>query len=178
MYGLHDFITMRHLENMGKMMLVTGLVVVYGYGCEAFFAWYSVNVYERFMMTNRIFGGPYAWTYWILILCNFLVPQVLWFRRFRRSVFWLFVCAMFINVGMWLERFVIIVTSLHRDFLPSSWEMYSPTTWDFMTFFGTIGLFVTLMFLFVRVLPLISIFEMRTLLPEAKPKLHGEGEAH
>src|SRR5687767_8667963 len=177
MYGLHDFITMRHLENMGKVMLVTGLIVVYGYACEAFFAWYSVNQYERFMMTNRIFGGPFAWTYWMLLLCNFLVPQILWSKKMRRSVLALFICAMFVNVGMWLERFVIIVTSLHRDFLPSSWEMYSPTTWDFMTFFGTIGLFMTLMFLFVRVLPLISIFEVRTLVPEARVHLKKDPQA-
>jgi len=128
-------------------------------------------------MPRLLCGGPFAWTYWVLLLCNFLVPQILWSKRMRRSVLALFICAMFVNVGMWLERFVIIVTSLHRDFLPSSWEMYSPTTWDFMTFFGTIGLFMTLMFLFVRVLPLISIFEMRTLLPEAHPKTK-EGEAH
>jgi molybdopterin-containing oxidoreductase family membrane subunit len=113
-----------------------------------------------------------------LILCNFLVPQILWSKRMRRNVLALFIAAMFVNVGMWLERFVIIVTSLHRDFLPSSWEMYHPTGWDFMTFFGTIGLFMTLMFLFVRVLPLISIFEMRTLVPGANPKATGEGEVH
>jgi molybdopterin-containing oxidoreductase family membrane subunit len=178
MFALHDFITMRHLENMGKIMLVTGLVVVYGYACEAFFAWYSANDYERFMMYNRVVGGPFAWAYWLLLLCNFLVPQILWSKRMRRSVMALFVAAMFVNVGMWLERFVIIVTSLHRDFLPSSWEMYSATMWDFMTFFGTIGLFMTLMFLFVRVLPLISVFEMRTLLPEAHVKPAADGEGH
>ena len=169
MYGLHDFITMRHLENMGKVMLITGLVVVYGYACEAFFAWYSANDYERFMMANRMLSGPYAWAYWMLLLCNFLVPQILWSKRMRRNVLALFVAAMFVNVGMWLERFVIIVTSLNRDFLPSSWDHYSPTEWDFITFFGTVGLFLTLMFLFVRVLPLISIFEMRTLLPSSAP---------
>jgi Ni/Fe-hydrogenase subunit HybB-like protein len=167
-YGLQDFITMRHLENMGKVMLATGLVVVYGYGCEAFFAWYSGNTYERFMMYNRMWGGPYNYMYWILLLCNFVVPQIMWFKRARRSIWGLFTAAMFVNVGMWLERFVIIVTSLSRDFLPSSWQMYSPTVWDFMTFFGTVGLFVTLMFLFVRILPMISIFEMRTLTPEAQ----------
>jgi molybdopterin-containing oxidoreductase family membrane subunit len=165
MYGLQDFITMRHLENMGKVMLVTGLVVVYGYACEAFFGWYSGNEYERFMLKNRIYYGPYAWSYWVLLLCNFLVPQIMWSKRLRRNIWGLFTAAMFINVGMWLERFVIIVTSLHRDFLPSSWEMYYPTIWDFATFFGTIGLFITLMFIFVRVLPLISVFEMRTLVP-------------
>jgi len=170
MFRLHDFITMRHIENMAKVMLVTGLVVVYGYGSELFFGWYSGNEYERFMLENRVLHGPYAWTYWALLLCNFLVPQLMWSKRMRRNLVAVFTAAMFVNVGMWLERFVIIVTSLHRDFLPSSWEMYSPTMWDFMTFFGTIGLFLTLMFLFVRVLPLISIFEMRTLLPEARPQ--------
>ena len=169
MFGLHDFITARHLDNMAKVTLVTGLIVVYGYACEAFFGWYSSNTYERFMLINRVFAGPYAWSYWLLLLCNFLVPQLLWSRRMRRSIPVLFTVAMFVNVGMWLERFVIIVTSLHRDFLPSSWDMYYPTIWDFMTLFGTIGLFTTLMFLFVRVLPMISIFEMRTLLPEATP---------
>jgi molybdopterin-containing oxidoreductase family membrane subunit len=175
MFKLHDFITMRHLENMGKVMLVTGLIVVYGYMCEAFFGWYSGNESERFMLVNRIFDGPYMWTYWVLLLCNFLVPQIMWSKRARRNVWALFTAAMFVNVGMWLERFVIIVTSLHRDFLPSSWDMFYPTIWDFMTFFGTIGLFVTLMFLFVRVLPLISVFEMRTLLPEASPKSPPKG---
>jgi len=177
-YKLHDFITMRHLENMAKVTLVTGLIVVYGYACELFFGWYSGNQYERFMLMNRIVSGPYAWAYWLLLLCNFLVPQLLWIKSFRRNIAVLFTVAMFVNVGMWLERFVIIVTSLHRDFLPSSWDMYYPTRWDFMTFFGTIGLFLTLMFLFVRILPMISIFEMRTLLPEATPKQKTEGGAH
>ena len=178
MFRLHDFITMRHLENMAKVTLVTGLIVVYGYACEAFFGWYSGNEYERFMMMNRVFTGPYAWTYWMLLLCNFVVPQILWSKRMRRNIAALFIVAMFVNVGMWLERFVIIVTSLHRDFLPSSWDMYYPTVWDFMTLFGTIGLFTTLMFVFVRVLPLISVFEMRTLLPEANPQAPKDGGAH
>jgi molybdopterin-containing oxidoreductase family membrane subunit len=177
MFHLHDFITMRHIENMAKVMLITGLVVVYGYACEAFFGWYSGNEYERFMLVNRIFEGPYRWTYWTLLLCNFLVPQLMWSKKMRRNITAVFVAAMFVNVGMWLERFVIIVTSLHRDFLPSSWDMYYPTAWDFVTFFGTIGLFVTLMFVFVRVLPLISIFEVRTLLPDANPKPPAEGGA-
>jgi molybdopterin-containing oxidoreductase family membrane subunit len=155
---------------MCKVMLVTGLVVVYGYTCEAFFGWYSGNEYERFMMKNRTYYGPYAWSYWLLLLCNFIVPQVLWSKRMRHHLGVIFAVVMFINVGMWLERFVIIVTSLHRDFLPSSWEMYYPTRWDFITLGGTIGLFLTLMFVFVRVLPMISIFEVRMLLPGAEPK--------
>ena len=169
MYGLEDFITMRHLENMAKVTLVTALIVCYGYAAEAFFGFYSANQYESFMIRNRM-TGPYAWSYWMLIFCNGIVPQTLWSKRLRTNTVWLFIMALIVSVGMWLERFVIIVTSLHRDFLPSSWGMFYPTIWDFSTFFGTIGLFVTLMFLFVRVLPMISIFEMRTLVPESKVK--------
>jgi Ni/Fe-hydrogenase subunit HybB-like protein len=165
-YGLEDFITMKHLENMGKVLLATGLIVTYGYTMEAFMAWYSGTTYERFMIWNRMFG-PYGWSYWVLLFCNLLTPQLMWFKRFRTSVGWLFAVAMVVNVGMWLERFVIVVTSLHRDFLPSSWGMYSPTAWDWATFVGTLGLFLTLFFLFIRFLPAISIFEMRTILPGA-----------
>ncbi len=168
-YGLQDFLTMRHLENMGKVMLVTGLIVGYGYVMEAFFGWYSANKYEEFMILNRM-TGPYWPFYWTLILCNIATPQLLWLKGVRTSPLGLFLVSMVVNVGMWLERFVIVVTSLHRDFLPSSWGMYWPTRWDWMTFFGTIGLFVTLFFLFIRVLPMISIFEMRTLVPAAKVK--------
>ena len=171
MYGLQDFITLKHLDNMAKVMLVTGLIVFYGYTMEVFFGWYSANEFERYMILNRM-QGPYAPIYWALIFCNGLVPQVLWIKKVRHSIPALFAVAMVVNVGMWLERFIIVVTSLHRDFLPSSWGMYYPTRWDWMTFVGTIGMFVMLMFLFVRVLPMISIFEMRTLLPEAKVR-HG-----
>jgi len=178
-YKLQDFITMRHIENMAKITLVTGLIVVYGYACEAFFGWYSGSEYERFMLKNRMYYGPMAWSYWVLLICNFIVPQILWSKRLRRNLTAIFIVVMFVNVGMWLERFVIIVTSLHRDFVPSSWQMYYPTFWDFLTLAGTIGLFATLMFLFVRVLPLISIFEMRTLLPEAQVKApNTEGGSH
>jgi molybdopterin-containing oxidoreductase family membrane subunit len=166
MYGLEDFITARHLDNMAKVMLATGLVVAYGYAMEAFFAWYSANTYERFMMWNRM-TGPYAAMYWALILCNVVAPNLLWLRRLRRSVPVLFGIALVVSVGMWLERYVIIVTSLHRDFLPSSWGLYSGTQWDWAGFAGTIGLFLTLFYLFVRFLPAISIFEMRTILPGA-----------
>jgi molybdopterin-containing oxidoreductase family membrane subunit len=168
-YGLEDFITMRHLENMSRVMLATGLVVAYGYMMETFMAWYSANTYEEFMVTNR-FYGPYAWVYWSLMACNVIAPQFIWFKRVRTNVSALFIIAMFVNVGMWLERFIIVVVSLHRDFLPSSWGMYYPTFWDFATFFGTIGLFLSLLFLFIRFLPMISIFEMRTLVPEAEVK--------
>jgi molybdopterin-containing oxidoreductase family membrane subunit len=168
-YRLEDFITMRHLENMAKVMLATGLIVGYGYTMEAFFGWYSANTYEGYMTINRMVG-PYGWIYWSLIFCNIFSPQFLWIKKVRTTPVMLFGIAMIVNVGMWLERFVIVVTSLHRDFLPSSWGMYYPTRWDYMTFFGTIGLFITLFFLFIRVLPMISIFEMRTIVPEAKVK--------
>ena len=168
-YGLEDFITMRHLENMARVMLATGLVVAYGYMMEAFMAWYSASPYEEYMISNRFFG-PYAWVYWSLMVCNVVAPQFIWFKRVRTNISALFIIAMFVNVGMWLERFIIVVTSLHRDFLPSSWGMYYPTFWDFATFFGTIGLFLSLLFLFIRFLPMISIFEMRTLVPEAEVK--------
>jgi molybdopterin-containing oxidoreductase family membrane subunit len=166
-YKLEDFITMRHLQNMAKVMLVTGLIVAYGYLTEAFIAWYSGDRYEGFVPINRM-TGPYALAYWSLIFCNIAAPQALWFKRVRTSVPVLFVISIVVNIGMWLERFVIIVTSLHRDFLPSSWGMYAPTFWDWSTFVGTIGLFLALLFLFLRFLPMISIFEMRTMLPEAR----------
>jgi molybdopterin-containing oxidoreductase family membrane subunit len=169
LFHLEDFITMRHLDNMGKVMLATGLIVGYGYMMEAFTAYYSGNVYERFMILNRM-TGPYAPFYWMLICCNIVTPQFLWFRKVRAKVGALFTIAMVVNLGMWLERFVIVVTSLHRDFLPSSWGTYYPTRWDIFTFFGTIGLFLFLVFLFIRYLPLISIFEMRTLVAEEEEK--------
>jgi molybdopterin-containing oxidoreductase family membrane subunit len=165
-FKLEDFITMRHLQNMGKVMLATGMIVVYGYLMEIFFAWYSGNLYEAFMIWNRAFG-PYRYHWYALLLCNAVVPQLLWFRRFRTSPLMLFVISMVVSVGMWLERFIIIVTSLHRDFLPASWGMYSGTIWDWGTFIGTIGLFLSLLFLFIRFLPMISIFEMRTIVPGA-----------
>jgi molybdopterin-containing oxidoreductase family membrane subunit len=171
-YGLQDFITMKHLDNMAKVMLATGLMVAYGYMMEAFMAWYSNNTYEKFLMMNRFFG-PYMVQYWLLIACNIIIPQALWFRAVRRNVPLLFVLSLVVNLGMWLERYVIIVVSLHRDFLPSSWGMYAGTVWDWATYLGTIGLFLALLFLFIRFLPMISIFEMRTLLPEA----HGHAGA-
>jgi Ni/Fe-hydrogenase subunit HybB-like protein len=169
LFGLEDFITMRHLDNMGKVLLATGLIVGYGYMMETFTAFYSGNPYERYMTLNRMIG-PYAVIYWLLIACNIVTPQFLWFRKVRSKVGALFAIAMVVNLGMWLERFVIVVTSLHRDFLPSSWGMFYPTRWDYATFFGSIGLFLALVFLFIRFLPLISIFEMRTLVSEEEKK--------
>jgi molybdopterin-containing oxidoreductase family membrane subunit len=168
-FGLEDFITARHLENSAKVMLATGWIVAYGYAVEAFMGWYSGNGYDAFLLWNRL-RGPYAPAYWALLICNIVIPQVLWIRKLRTSPFWLFIISLDVLVGMWLERFVIVVMSLHRDFLNSSWGMYYPTRWDWMTYFGTIGMFLAAMFLFVRILPMISIFEMRMLLPEAEVK--------
>ncbi len=168
-YGLKDFITDKHLDNMAKIMLATGLIVAYGYGAESFFAWYGGNPYERFLVLKDRPAGPYAHTYWMLIFCNVVTPQLLWIRFFRTNPIALWLVAGVINIGMWLERYVIVVTSLHADFLPSSWGMYHGTFWDYSTFYGSIGLFLTLLFLFIRVLPVISITEMREL-------VHGQRE--
>jgi len=170
-YKIQDLITTRHIEAMAKVMLGTGLIVAYGYSMEAFMAWYSANEYERFMYMNRV-TGPYGPTYWLLILCNILIPQLLWSKAVRMREWLVWMISLVVNTGMWLERFVIVVTSLHRDFLPSSWGMYYPTIWDIGTFLGTIGLFLTLMFLFIRVLPAISIFEVREVVHHKK-SAHG-----
>jgi len=164
-YNLEDFITMRHLGNMAKVMLATGLIVAYGYMMETFMAFYSGNPFDRFLIINRM-TGPYAFFYWMLIACNIVIPQIMWLRSVRNNVAILFVISLIVNVGMWLERFVIVVISLHHDFLPSSWGMYYPTRWDWATYVGTIGLFLTLLFLFIRFLPVISIYEMRSLVEE------------
>jgi Ni/Fe-hydrogenase subunit HybB-like protein len=168
-YGLEDIITMRHLNNMAKVTLATGLIVGYGYILEAFFGYYSADIYEKFMIWNRM-TGPYAPFYYCLILCNVITPQFLWFKTIRTNPGILWCISIVVNIGMWLERFVIVVTSLHRDFLPSSWSMYWPTIWDWAVYLGTIGLFMTCIFLFVRVLPMITIFELRMLLPGARVK--------
>src|SRR6266542_1711645 len=173
-YKLEDFVTLRHLQNMAKILLATGLIVGYGYMIEAFMSWYSGNPYEKDMMWNRL-TGPYWPVFWSLMLCNIVTPQFLWIKRVRSSPLFLWIIAVIVNVGMWLERFVIVVTSLHRDFLPSSWGMYSPTKYDWATYIGTLGFFVALFFLFIRFLPMISIFEMRTLVPEAEKVKETEG---
>src|SRR5579871_389230 len=167
-WHLEDIITMRHLDCMAKLMLGTGLIVAYGYMMEAFMSWYSGNPHEMFMYRNRA-TGPYAFFFWMLILCNILIPQSLWSRRVRQNVPRLFLVSLVVNVGMWLERFVIVIISLHRDFLPSSWGMYYPTMWDWAVLIGTIGFFLVLMALFVRVLPAISIFEVREVLHHLAP---------
>src|ERR1700758_5393778 len=169
LYGLEGFITDRHLQNSAKVMLATGWIVAYGYGIEAFMNWYSGDRYDAFTLWNRL-HGPYHIVYAALLSCNIFIPQVLWIRKLRTNPVALFLISMVILVGMWLERFIIVVVSLHRDFLTSSWGMYYPTRWDWMTYLGTIGMFLAAMFLFLRLLPAISIFEMRTLLPEAEVK--------
>lgn len=159
-FKLESIITPRHLDNMSKVMLATALMVFYGYLTEAFFAWYSANPYEGFMMWNRM-TGPYAFQYWMLILCNGIIPQLLWFKTIRRNPIVLFVISIIVNIGMWLERYMIVVTSLHRDFLPSSWDMYSGSRWDWMLYLGTFGFFFFAMMLFIKWVPMIPIFEIR-----------------
>ena len=166
-YGLQGLITDKHLDNSAKVMLATGLIVGYAYILEAFSAWYGGNVYEQSIFWNRM-TGPYRYFYWSLVFCNIVAPNVLWFKRVRGTPALLFISSMVVLVGMWLERFVIIVSSLAQDFLPSSWSVFQATRWDWLTYFGTIGLFLFLFFLFIRLLPMISIFEVRTLLPQAK----------
>jgi molybdopterin-containing oxidoreductase family membrane subunit len=161
-YGLEDFITIRHLDNMAKIVLATGLIVAYGYFMEIYMGLYSTNEYEVSMLHTR-WHGPYSFFYWMLILCNILTPQLLWFKALRQWPLVLFLISIVVNIGMWLERFVIVITSLHRDYLPSSWGMYYPTIFDWMTYIGSIGLFFCLLFLFIRLLPIISVFEMREL---------------
>ena len=166
-YGVEDMITSRHLENAAKIMLATGLIVAYGYFMEIFMAFYGSNIYERAIVNTR-WHGPYAPAYWSLIALNIVIPQLLWIPKIRKSTFWQFVLSADILIGMWLERFVIIITSLHRDFLPSSWGMYTPTRWDWATYLGTLGFFLFAMVLFIRVLPMITIFEIKALLPESE----------
>ena len=174
LYGLKDLVTMRVLENMNKIMLVTGTMVGYAYGMEFFMAWYGGNPYERFAFINRAFG-PYAWAYWTMMSCNVLSPQLFWFRGIRRSVPAMFIISIFVNIGMWFERFVITVTSLHHDFLPSSWDYYSPTVWDVATLVGSFGLFFTLFCIFVRFLPMLAIAEVKSVTPQADPHYHPPG---
>jgi Ni/Fe-hydrogenase subunit HybB-like protein len=173
-YGLQGLITDRHLENAAKIMLATGLIVAYAYILETFTAWYSGDVFENAAIWNRM-TGPYSSSYWFLISCNILAPQALWFRKIRTTPWMLFVSSIVVLIGMWLERYMIIVSSLAQDFLPSSWGLFHATRWDWATYAGTIGLFIFLFFLFIRLLPMISIFEVRTLLPAARVKEEGKG---
>ena len=178
--GFEHLITVRHLENMTKVIIVTGGIVGLAYGTEFFTAWYSGNPYERFTFVNRALG-PYAWAYWTMVSCNVLVPQAFWVKRIRTSPWAIFFLSLLINVGMWFERFVIVVTSLHRDFLPSSWSMYRPTFIEVGTLIGSFGLFLTLFLVFCRLLPMISIGEVKGVLAYAQTRdsstRHIEGAA-
>ena len=166
-YGLQNLITMRTLNNMACVMLATGWMVAYGYIMEAFMAWYSGDVFESAMMYDRAFGA-YGWIFWCLMGLNVVIPQMLWSSRVRTNDIALFFVALSVNIGMWVERFVIVVQSLHHEFVPANWAMYTPTRWDWATLLGSIGLFLTLQFLFIRYLPMISISESRELIAQRK----------
>ncbi|HQY61298.1 MAG: polysulfide reductase NrfD [Myxococcales bacterium] len=166
-YGLRSIVTMKHLELMNKIMLTTGSLVGYAYAMEFFIAWYSGNEYERYIFFVNRATGPFSWAYWIMVSCNVLSPQVFWSKKMRTSIPVMFVVSILINIGMWFERFVIIVTSLHRDFLPSSWGYFRPTLVDIFIYLGTLGLFFTLFLLFIRWVPMIAIAEVKATLPEA-----------
>jgi molybdopterin-containing oxidoreductase family membrane subunit len=172
LYKLEDFITLRHLEVMNKIMLLTGMMVGYAYTVEFFMAWYSGNLYEISIFIKRA-TGPYAWAYWTMITCNVLVPQIFWFKKLRTSVPVMFVASILINVGMWFERFVIVVSSLANDFLPAAWDYYRPTFFDISLFVGSFGLFFTMFLLFIRFLPMVSMTEVKAVLPQADPH-HGD----
>lgn len=171
-FDLENIITINHLDNMNKVILLTGSMVGYAYGTEFFMAWYSGNPFEQFVFINRAFG-PYAWSYWIMISCNVLFPQLFWFRKIRRSVPVMLVIAILVNVGMWFERYVIVITSLHRDFLPSSWGMFIPTIYDIGILAGSFGLFFTLVILFTKTLPVVSMSEIKAMSDGAQPSSHG-----
>ncbi|MCP4573605.1 MAG: polysulfide reductase NrfD [bacterium] len=165
-FGLKEFITLHHLENMNKIILATGSMVGFAYATEFFIAWYSGNPNESFAFVNRAFG-PYSWAYWIMVSCNVITPQLFWIKKVRTTVPVMWAMYIFVNIGMWFERFVITVTSLHRDFLPSSWGYYDPTVVDILTFVGSFGLFFTLVLLFIRFLPMVAMAEVKTVMPIA-----------
>lgn len=172
-YKMEDFITLKHLENMNKVILLTGSMVGYAYACEFFIAWYSGNEYERFAFINRA-TGDYFWAYWTMVSCNVIFPQIFWFRWARRSIPVMFVISILVNIGMWFERFVIIVTTLANDFMPGAWDYFNPTWNDISIFAGSFGLFMTLFLLFLRFLPMVAIAEIKGVLPEADPHFYEE----
>ena len=172
-FKLEHIITIDHLEVMNKVILATSLLVGYAYAMEMFIAWYGGNMYERFAFLNRALG-PYAWSYWIMVTCNVIIPHVFWFKQVRRSLLGMFIVSIFVNIGMWFERFVIAVTSLSRDFLPSSWGYFRPTIIDILTFMGSFGLFFTLYLLFCRYLPMVAMSEVKAQVPGAQ----GHGDHH
>ena len=170
-YGIEDLITLNHLEKMNIIILLTGSMVGFAYITELFIAWYSQVGYEQYAFINRV-TGPYAWAYWIMMSCNLIAPQVFWFKRLRRNVPLMFVISILVNIGMWFERFVITVISLHRDYLPSSWGYFTPTWVDVMTFAGSFGLFLTLFLLFLRFAPMVALSEVKGVVPQADPHFY------
>lgn len=170
-FDMEHIITMNHLDKMAKILLATGMMVGYAYAMEFFMAWYSGYIFEQFVFLNRAFG-PYAWSYWIMVACNVGFPQLFWFKKVRQNISLMMVIVILVNVGMWFERFVIIVTSLHRDFLPASWGMYAPTVFDIGIFIGSFGLFFTLMLIFVKVMPAISLTELKGVMKGSQPGHH------
>ena len=166
-----DYITLNHMENMNKIIMLTGMMVGYAYACEFFMAWYSGSAYEQYAFLNRAFG-PYWWSYWIMISCNVLIPQLFWLRSIRRNIKAMFVISIFVNIGMWFERYVIVVTSLHRDFLPSNWGLFKMTFFDFGALIGSFGMFLTLFLIYIRTLPAISISEVKPVLHVGKKETH------
>lgn len=172
-FGLQEIITLRHLDNMNKIILVTGSMVGYAYAMEFFTAWYSGNHYESFAFINRAFG-PYWWAYWTMVTCNVIIPQFFWSKTFRTNQILMLIICIFVNIGMWFERFVIIVTSLSRDFVPSSWGYFTPTWVDICMLIGSFGVFLTLFLLFCRFLPMVAISEVKAIMPQAHAHAHGE----
>ncbi len=174
-FGLKDLITLRHLENMNKIMLATGMIVAYAYAVEFFTAWYSGHSFEQFAFMNRALG-PYSWAFGVMVFCNVVAPQLFWFKKCRTNLWIMMFVAMCVNVGMWFERFVIVITSLHRDFLPSSWAMFKPTWVDIGMLVGSFGLFFTLFLLFCRFLPMVAMAEVKAVMPQAHAG-HGKEDA-
>jgi Ni/Fe-hydrogenase subunit HybB-like protein len=172
-YKLEDIMTINHMEKMNIILLVTGMMVGFAYLMEFFIAWYSGVEYEKAIFILRA-TGPYAWAYWIMITCNVVSPQLFWVKKFRRNVALTFVISIIVNIGMWFERFVIAITSLSTDFLPSSWGYYSPTMWDVLTYVGTFGLFFTFFLLFLRFLPMVAVAEIKNVMPQANPHNYDE----
>ena len=183
-YGLQNLITLDHLEKMNMVILVTGTIVGFAYITEFFIAWYSGNPYEKYQFFNVRMTGPLAWAYWTMMFCNLVSPQLFWFKKLRRSIPVMFALSIVVNIGMWFERFVITVLSLHRDYLPSSWGYYTPTIVDVGMFIGSLGLFFTLFLLFLRFLPMVAMSEVKGILPQADPHFYdshegdGAGDGH
>ena len=181
-----DLLTLRHLENMAKILLVTGMMVGFAYSMEFFIAWYGGNTFEwDAFIYNRVTpswvserGAPYWWAYWAMISCNVISPQIFWFKKMRRSPLAIWIVGFFVTIGMWFERFVIIVTSLHRAFLPGEWGMFFPTPVDILTFVGSCGIFLTLFLLFIRFLPIFPISEIKNVIPGASPHDYHDHDDH